>query len=264
MSIPLPSNQPPAPWGCALWGALTGLLLVLLLGAPAQWLTAGVAQAAQGRLQLLQPRGTVWQGSAQLALAGGLGSQDIAVLPGRLNWRLHISAWTLQADLLAECCMQQPWRLSLRPGWGSLRLTLADSQSQWPAAVLAGLGTPWNTVQPQGQLGLSTQGLVLAWSRGRLGVEGAARLDAQQMSSRLSTLKPMGSYRLALQGGSAPGFTLQTLEGALQLSGSGQWVGGRLRFEGVATAAPDRLDALANLLNILGQRDGARAIIKVG
>ena len=91
-----------------------------------------------------------------------------------------------------------------------------------------------------------------------------ARLDAQQMSSRLSTLKPMGSYRLALQGGVAPGFTLQTLEGALQLSGSGQWVGGRLRFEGVATAAPDRLDALANLLNILGQRDGARAIIKVG
>ena len=149
-------------------------------------------------------------------------------------------------------------------GWGSLRLRVADSQSQWPAAVLAGLGTPWNTVQPQGQLGLSTQGLVLAWSSGRLGVEGSARLDAQGLSSRLSTLRPMGSYRLALQGSATPGFTLETLEGALQLSGAGQWVGGRLRFEGVATASPDRLDALANLLNILGQRDGARSIIKVG
>jgi general secretion pathway protein N len=84
------------------------------------------------------------------------------------------------------------------------------------------------------------------------------------MASRLSTLKPMGSYRLSLQGGATPGFTLETLEGALQLNGAGQWVGGRLRFEGVATATPDRLDALANLLNILGQRDGARSIIKVG
>jgi general secretion pathway protein N len=84
------------------------------------------------------------------------------------------------------------------------------------------------------------------------------------MSSRLSTLKPMGSYRLSIQGGSAIGLTLETLDGSLQLSGSGQWVGGRLRFEGVASATPERQEALANLLNILGQRDGQRSIIKVG
>ncbi|MEI6760598.1 MAG: type II secretion system protein N [Betaproteobacteria bacterium] len=264
MPRPLMPHLPRAPWAWALTGALIGLLAVLLWRAPAQWLSAAVAQASQGRVQLFQPRGSVWLGSAQLALAGGLGSRDAALLPGRLNWRLHLSGWTLQADLLADCCMQQPWRLSVVPGWGSLRLGLADGQSVWPAAVLAGLGTPWNTVQPQGQLGLSTAGLALTWSSGRLGVEGSARLDAGQMASRLSTLKPMGSYRLSLQGGPTPGFTLETLEGALQLSGAGQWVGGRLRFEGVATATPERLDALANLLNILGQRDGARSIIKVG
>ena len=264
MPHPLPPRQPSAPWTWALTGALTGLLAVLLWCAPAQWLSGAVAQASQGRVQLFQLRGSIWQGSTQVALAGGLGSRDAATLPGRLTWRLHLSGWTLQADLLADCCMQQPWRLSVVPGWGSLRLGLADGQSVWPAAVLAGLGTPWNTVQPQGQLGLSTAGLALTWSSGRLGVEGSARLDAGQMASRLSTLKPMGSYRLSLQGGPTPGFTLETLEGALQLSGAGQWVGGRLRFEGVATATPDRLDALANLLNILGQRDGARSIIKVG
>jgi general secretion pathway protein N len=85
-----------------------------------------------------------------------------------------------------------------------------------------------------------------------------------QISSRLSTLKPMGSYRVILQGGATPGIVLSTLDGALQLSGSGQWVGSKLRFEGVASAAPERLDALSNLLNIIGRRDGVRALIKVG
>ena len=49
-----------------------------------------------------------------------------------------------------------------------------------------------------------------------------------------------------------------------EATGTGQWVGGRLRFEGVASAAPDRLEALSNLLNIIGRRDGARSVIKVG
>lgn len=104
----------------------------------------------------------------------------------------------------------------------------------------------------------------MEWVNGRVTVAGSARLDAAQISSRLSTLSPMGSYRISFQGGVAPSFRLETLEGSLQLAGSGQWVGAKLRFEGVASAAPERLDALSNLLNIIGRRDGARAIIKVG
>jgi general secretion pathway protein N len=84
------------------------------------------------------------------------------------------------------------------------------------------------------------------------------------MSSRLSTLRPMGSYRLVVQGGDVPTLTLSTLEGALQLSGTGQWVGQRLRFTGEATATPEREAALSNLLNIIGRRSGARSIITVG
>jgi general secretion pathway protein N len=41
-------------------------------------------------------------------------------------------------------------------------------------------------------------------------------------------------------------------------------VGSKLRFEGTASASPERLDALSNLLNIIGRRDGARSIMKVG
>ena len=253
-----------APWSWAMAGALLGLMLALLLNAPARWLAAMVQQSLEGRVLLSDARGTVWNGTARLTLTGGAGSLDAATLPGRLSWRLRPSWTGLAAQLNADCCMQQAWQLSLRPRWGGASLALADSQSQWPAQWLTGLGTPWNTVQPEGQLSLSTHGLVAEWAAGRFVLQGGAQLDALHLSSRLSTLKPMGSYRLVLQSGAAPSLSLSTVEGALQLSGTGQWVGGRLRFEGVASAAPERLDALSNLLNIIGRRDGARAIIKVG
>lgn len=113
-------------------------------------------------------------------------------------------------------------------------------------------------------LGLGAQGLQADWASGRLQLGGQVQLDALALSSRLSTLKPMGSYRLVLQGASVPTLTLQTLEGALQLSGSGQWVGQRLRFSGEARAAPEREAALSNLLNIIGRRSGARSLITLG
>ena len=252
------------PWAWALAGALLGMLLAVLLNAPARWFTGALAQVSQGRVLLGDARGTLWHGSAQMTLTGGAGSSDTATLPGRLAWQLWPSWTGLQADLQADCCMQQPWRLSLRPQWGGATLALADSLSQWPAQWLTGLGTPWNTVQAEGQLTLTTQGLVMEWAAGRLLLSGRAQLDASQIASRLSTLKPMGSYRITVLGGATPNLQLETLEGPLQLSGRGQWVGARFRFDGEASAAPQRLDALSNLLNIIGRRDGARSLIKVG
>lgn len=252
------------PWSWALLGALVGLLLATLLYAPARWLTAALQQGLSGRLVLEDARGTVWNGSARMTLTGGAGSTDAATLPGRLAWLLRPTWSGLLADLHADCCMQQAWHLNLQPRWTGAKLAFSDSLSQWPAKGLTGLGTPWNTVQAEGLLSLSTQGLVLEWAAGRTLLSGRAQLDAVHISSRLSTLRPMGSYRVILQGGATPSIVISTLEGALQLTGSGQWVGSKLRFEGVASALPERLDALSNLLNIIGRRDGARAIIKIG
>jgi general secretion pathway protein N len=258
------TRQTRTPWVWALAGALFGLLLATLLNAPARWLTLSLQEASHGRVMLGEARGTVWNGSAQLTLTGGVGSTDAATLPGRLAWQILPSWAGLQADLQADCCMRQPWRLSLQPRWGGARLALADSVSQWPAKGLTGLGTPWNTVQLEGSLALSTLGLSFEWAAGRLLVAGRAQLDATQISSRLSTLKPMGSYRITVLGGTTPSLQLETLEGSLHLTGSGQWVGAKLRFDGVASAAAEHQDALANLLNTIGRRDGARSIIKVG
>jgi general secretion pathway protein N len=55
-----------------------------------------------------------------------------------------------------------------------------------------------------------------------------------------------------------------TRDGSLRLSGTGRWNGQAMRFSGEASAAPGREDALSNLLNIIGRRDGARSIITLG
>ena len=252
-------------WGWALAGALLGALPALAVFAPAQWLASTVARASGGQVQLAQARGTVWNGSAQLVLTGGLDSQDAAALPGRLNWQLR-PTWGggVRALVRAACCTPEPLRLQVQPRWGGAQLNVQDNQSQWPAALLTGLGTPWNTLQLQGQLALHTSGLNAEWASGRMLLAGQLQLDALALSTRLSTLRPMGSYRLLLEGGAVPTLQLTTLDGALQMQGSGQWVGKRLRFEGEATAEPEREAALSNLLNIIGRRRGARSLITLG
>jgi len=243
---------------------MAGLALALVLFAPAHWLADAVARASAGHLVLNDPRGTVWNGSAQLMLTGGAGSRDAAALPGRLDWRLR-PAWNgLRAEVAADCCATQPLALLVAPRWGGGQLQVADASSQWPAALLAGLGTPWNTLQIEGDLQLATQGLSVEWIEGRPRIAGRAELTAQRVSSRLSTLRPMGSYRITLLGGATPTLDLNTLEGSLQLTGRGEWVGSRLRFTGEASAAPEREAALSNLLNIIGRRNGARSIITIG
>lgn len=252
------------PWLWAATGAIAGLVLTLILFAPARWLASLVESATSGHVLLAQPRGTVWNGTAQLVLAGGEGSRDAAALPGELRWQLRPAWLGVSARFELPCCTALPLDLRITGGLGGARLVVADGSSDWPAAVLAGLGTPFNTLQPEGRLSLSTQGLSVEWVEGRLIMAGRAQLEATQMSSRLSTLRPMGSYRFTLNGGTTSTLSLETLEGSLQLTGSGRWVGSRLHFNGVATAAPEREAALANLLNLIGRRNGARSIITVG
>jgi general secretion pathway protein N len=253
-----------APWRLTVVGVVLGAVLAVVVFAPAQWLAAGVAQATGARVQLLEPGGTVWSGSARLVLGAGSGSQAHTSLPGRLQWRLVPSLQGLQLGLRAPCCLTQEWVWKVTPSLDGMHLSIADQASVWPSELLAGLGTPWNTLQLKGTLALSTQQLSLQWKDQRWTIAGQVQLDASNMSTSLSTLSPLGSYRMQLTGGDVPTIGLSTLEGSLQLSGTGRWAAGRLQFDGEATAAPQREQALANLLNIIGQRDGARAILKVG
>ena len=258
---------PAAPWGWAGTGLLLGAAVATLCFAPARWLAGALAQASGQRVLLHDAQGTVWQGSAQLVLGAGAGTQDRAQLPGRIRWQLGGGAGGAELRVRADCCMDSAWAWRLAPGWNGLQAYSDDLTAplRLPSSLLSGLGTPWNTLQLQGTLALRTQGLVLRQQGGRWDMEGSAQLDAQHMSTSLATLRPIGSYSFTLQGGATPTLALRTQDGSsLQLQGQGRWVGGRLQFDGVALAAPERAEALANLLNIIGRRDGARSIIKVG
>lgn len=258
-------------WRWAVAGAVLGLAIGVVAYAPASWLAGALADASDGRALLADAQGSVWSGSAVAVLTGGPGSRDAVALPGRLHWRIAPSWSGLRLSIDQACCMNERLTLHWRPRWGGFALELparsgATELGHWPAAWLAGLGTPWNTLQMNGQLRLASSGFTLQWAAGRSRLSGALSLDLQDASSRVAPVDPLGSYRLSLRGEAdeAIGVALSTLDGALRMSGSGQWIGARLRFRGEASAAAGQEAALSNLLNIIGRRQGAQSVLSIG
>ena len=255
----------------AIGGAVVGVLVALVLFAPAAWLAGSVASATGQRLLLSDARGTVWSGSAVAVLTGGEGSRDASALPGRLGWTLRPRGLGLELQLQHACCLNGTVALKIKPGFGRTEYTLVPAAGwvgQWPAALLGGLGTPWNTMQLGGSVRLESPGLRVESVQGRWVVDGRADFNVNEASSRLSTLDSLGSYRMSISGDAAnPGLsvlTLSTTNGPLQLSGNGTWGPAGVRFRGEARAAALEEATLSNLLNIIGRRDGARSVISIG
>jgi general secretion pathway protein N len=125
-------------------------------------------------------------------------------------------------------------------------------------------------LQLAGELSLQTQALKGQWSGAGLGLtqlSGSATLDATHLQTALSTVRPLGSYRMVLSQAQLQ-LTTPNPEDALQLSGTGQ-LSGQAQFMGEATAAAGREAALSNLLHIIGQRqpstDGRmRTLLRIG
>jgi general secretion pathway protein N len=251
-------------------GAACGALVALVAFAPASWVAGFVAARSGGMLLLADARGSAWDGSAVLVLSGGPDSNSATMLPGRTHWRVRPHGLSLGLHVRQPCCIGDELVLLLRPGVDRLSVQLPPTTGgplgEWPAAWLAGLGAPWNTLQLGGTLRLASTGLHLDAAAGRWSLVGQADLELHNLSSPLTTLDRLGSYRVHLDavGGRAPAFTLSTLDGVLRLSGSGQWTGSQWRFRGEARAAPRAEGELDNLLNFFGRRQGALSLISIG
>jgi general secretion pathway protein N len=261
-----------------LSGIATGVLFALIAYAPATWLARSIAQLSGGQVLLQAPRGTIWDGSAELVLAGGEGSRGAVSLPSRLHWQIRAAWLGLDARLDSSCCAPpaSPVLFGVRTGTPTHLLgvvwQLHTPGFELPALLLSGLGSPWNTLQLMGELTVSSDQLTGRWSRieGMTDLSGRASLQANNVATALSTVRPLGSYRLSTTGAA---FKLETLGSAprgaaLLLSGTGQIEQGRASFSGEAMAAQGFEEALSNLLHIVGQwqpsTDGrSRSILKL-
>ncbi|MFO0445226.1 MAG: type II secretion system protein N [Betaproteobacteria bacterium] len=270
-ALGLDARRPRGAPGLAVAGVQLGALLALLVWPPAAWRARAAAGASGERLLLADARGTLWSGSAVLVLAGGPGSRDAAALPGRLHWTLGLDGLALAVTLRQDCCTGRTLALRVDGGLGRLRVALpppADAEAalgQWPMQALAGLGTPWNTLAPRGTMTLASPGFAAESVKGRWRFSGRLEVALRGAGSRLTTLPVLGDYRLTVQSRDDGGATLAlaTDQGALQLSGQGEWAP-RLRFRGQASAVPEAVAALDNLLHIIGRLQGAVSLISIG
>jgi general secretion pathway protein N len=238
------------PWLLAI---VVSVAATLLLFFPATWLGALVERQTDGRLTLGDAQGTLWRGSAFIGGAASSNGAVTPLLPGRFSWHLSTLALVGDVDLQLEnaAALSQPLRL--RGNWK--RWQLSPATLLLPAAGLAGLGAPLNTIAPSGTLRLSWNTLALALDGQQIAVDGKTTLTVTDMASRLSMIRPLGSYALVLDWqGQRATVTLSTLQGPLMLDGSGALNAGRLQFSGQAQAAQGSEEKLANLLNLLGQR----------
>ncbi|SFV10230.1 type II secretion system protein N [Pseudoduganella namucuonensis] len=238
-----------------LWllAALLGAAATLLLFFPAAWMSSMVEKQTGGRLTLGDAQGTLWRGSAFIGGAASAGGAVTPLLPGRFAWKLSplALAGVVDLELANEQALAQP--VNFNGGWTQWRLS--PSALLLPADGLAGLGAPLNTLAPSGRVKLSWTTLELALQGDRVDVNGRTTLEMADMSSKLSPIKPLGTYQLALDWrGQQAQLELHSLKGPLLLSGKGSLQNGRLQFSGQAQAADGYEQTLGNLLNLLGQR----------
>ena len=233
--------------------AVLAVVLTAAARAPAVWV--GDWLQLQGRLRLVDARGTVWSGSAMLGVSDG---RQVLLIPGRLSWKIGLAAigsGRVTAEI-AHPALPEPLAVSVAPR----SIVLKAGQSELPAALLVVLGTPFNTVKPGGALGVNWTDIEI--KDGALA--GGLQIDWRDAQSALSSVAPLGSYRLQITGvGDTARMQLDTLRGPLRLQGSGTVKGGRVSFKGVASADPQMRPALIGLIGVLGRRVGDDAILSL-
>lgn len=227
--------------------------VTLLVFFPAGWVATIVEKQTGGRLTLGDAQGTLWRGSAFIGGAASANGAVTPLLPGRFSWRISPSVlWgSVDVELQNVQALSQP--VNLRGSWSHWQVSPAALLL--PADGLGGLGAPLNTVAPTGSMRLSWSTLQLALEKQQFSAVGRTTLQMTDMASRLSSLRPLGSYELDFdwQGQQAT-LTLRSIKGPLLLDGSGSLQQGRMQFSGQAQAAAGYEETLASLLNLLGQR----------
>jgi general secretion pathway protein N len=222
-------------------------LVTLIITAPASLLDSWLQSATDNRVALANTDGTIWNGSAIIALRKREGGfitlqplhWDIAwsqLLSGGLKVQLH---WEGTADATVTDAVFSTGQVELH----HLLLSI-------PVEALNEISPLLKPARFHGQFQVQGERLVFS----ARGMEGMATVDWQQAGSALSQVDPLGNYRITLNGQAGTiNIGLATSSGVLLLEGQGSWSAGRgLTFHGKAEASNGHYDELAALLRNIG------------
>jgi len=222
-----------------------------LTTAPA-WIAASLLdQLSGGKINLEQPSGSVWNGSAAAIVfphPGGTAQRfenfSWQVEPARLlggEAAVHVKL----DDLLLSAQAQISASLS--------QTTVSRLQATAQAPLIATFVPVLDFWKPRGTVRISGDQITLK----PLGIGSPVTIEWERATLSLSSVAPLGDYRLKAQPErESINLDLQTIRGALRISGTGHYSpvkGGEFQYR--AQAAQGYLEQLAPLLDILGKKE---------
>ena len=236
--------------------AALGYAAFLVATIPASVVAARVESATQGNVKLLEPRGTLWNGSARATVAQATGTAQV----DRIEWRFALGDLAAARIAFDVGVTSRGFEASARLGRGLREWTASASRVKLDAPALAAWAPMLAAWRPEGRIGFACDSL--AWDdQGR--ATGKGRLTWDDAAVSLSEVRPLGRYALDISADHGPAtLVLSTLDGPLRLSGRGSIAPARLTFSGEARGEGPNAAALDPLLNLMGLKraDGSRAI----
>jgi general secretion pathway protein N len=231
-------------------------LVFLAAGVPASFVAARVSAHTQGRVQLIEPEGTAWNGKARAIVTSPSG----AVAVDHIEWQFRparLASLRLAFDVRAALAgLDAGFEIGRSPGAWEAR----DVKAAGDVAALSALFPLLAAWRPEGTFSLASP--AFSWD-GRT-ARGEARLTWGRAAVALSAVRPLGNYHASLNANEGPvHFRVNTLEGALRIEGKGTFTpSGQVEFSGDARAEGANTAALDPLLDLLGPRraDGSRAL----
>ncbi len=207
------------------------LYLVFVVATIPAALIADVTEKYSDGVHLLNARGTVWRGSAQLSAGtSATGIRDL----GRIHW--NINPWWLFVGR-AQVGVQldgQNVRGRTNVGISRHRIALEDLDASLPAGLASLVYAPAAFFEPSGTIDVRTSTAELTAT----GLEGKIEAQWRGAGGRFTGPSSLGDYGIDIEG-KGPNATIQlrTLRGDLNLSGQGTWNvagDGAIRFTGRA------------------------------
>ncbi|MBC3872253.1 type II secretion system protein N [Undibacterium flavidum] len=229
---------------------------------PASWVGSLIEKQTMGRVSLGDIQGSFWRGSAFVGVAVDNKSAVTPLFPGRFNWQISPAILLGQVAVVLEntSVMSAPLKID-----GNFQQwQISPNSLSLPPERLEGLGAPLNTIGPSGKINLRWGQLEASLINGQTLLNGHMQLEMNEMASRASSIKPLGSYAMEFDWrGDTANLVLSTSKGPMMLEGTGALQHGRFQFSGKAYAEAGQEEKMANLLNLLGRRrqEGDKQII---